>query len=279
MSKILKVLEPNTLGRDFIVGDLHGCFDQVQLFLSWIHFDGSKDRLFSVGDLVDRGPKNQECLRLLEKPWFHSVKGNHEDLMLDHLFGGPTNGWWIPNGGGWFVKMKHESKPQEFTETELKEFVKAKVLNLPLVITVPNHFTIVHAELNPGAVEGNITNEDLLSEDIVDILATEPCIDGLSATWERNIWYGLYAATDVTTEDVLKSSVDKFKNTWPIVSGHTPVTNPTIINNNLVNIDTMAFRIGKSPWNALTFFEPKSGKFWKVTDDVLEVTPRRLNYE
>ena len=46
----------NTRGRDFVVGDLHGCFDHLRVMLEHIQFNRVTDRLFCVGDLVDRGP-------------------------------------------------------------------------------------------------------------------------------------------------------------------------------------------------------------------------------
>ena len=53
----------NTVGRDFAVGDIHGCFTELQRGLEAIGFDPSTDRLFSVGDLVDRGSNAQAATR------------------------------------------------------------------------------------------------------------------------------------------------------------------------------------------------------------------------
>ena len=69
----------NENGRDFVVSDIHGCYDTLMVELAQIDFDQHKDRLFSVGDLVDRGPDSLKCLKLIEEPWFHPVIGNHED--------------------------------------------------------------------------------------------------------------------------------------------------------------------------------------------------------
>ncbi|WP_261986408.1 metallophosphoesterase, partial [Enterococcus faecium] len=63
MTKFVKHFGPNSIGRDFAVGDIHGCFSRLNSALNTIEFDPSKDRLFSVGDLVDRGP---ECHLILE---------------------------------------------------------------------------------------------------------------------------------------------------------------------------------------------------------------------
>ncbi len=46
----------NQAGRDFVVGDVHGCFRTLECALLEIEFDPSRDRLFGVGDLVNRGP-------------------------------------------------------------------------------------------------------------------------------------------------------------------------------------------------------------------------------
>ena len=73
----------NRKGRDFVVGDLHGAFRVLDEALAKVRFDPGCDRLFSVGDLIDRGPKSTRCLEFLDKPWFHAVRGNHEDDLLD----------------------------------------------------------------------------------------------------------------------------------------------------------------------------------------------------
>ncbi len=47
----------NEIGRDFAVGDIHGCFEHLSRSLKAIDFDEGVDRLFSVGDLVDAQTK------------------------------------------------------------------------------------------------------------------------------------------------------------------------------------------------------------------------------
>lgn len=78
-------LAANAAGRDFVVGDLHGHRDLLEQELQRIGFDTTRDRLFSVGDLVDRGPDSLATLVLLDEPWFHAVLGNHELMLLNHL--------------------------------------------------------------------------------------------------------------------------------------------------------------------------------------------------
>ncbi|MCW8994392.1 MAG: protein phosphatase, partial [Psychromonas sp.] len=47
--------QQNDQGRDFFVGDIHGKYGLLMLALSNVNFNANVDRLFSVGDLIDRG--------------------------------------------------------------------------------------------------------------------------------------------------------------------------------------------------------------------------------
>lgn len=55
----VKHFTENLQGIDYACGDIHGCFTKLRSVLEAINFDESKDRLFSVGDLVDRS-QNQK---------------------------------------------------------------------------------------------------------------------------------------------------------------------------------------------------------------------------
>jgi len=108
--------EQNTHGRDFVVGDIHGCFHALETELRLIDFDESKDRLFSVGDLVDRGPASQDALDWIAKPWFHAVRGNHEDIAMQYFNGKWTEDSYFSNGGDWFIRMSRE-RQKMFVDT------------------------------------------------------------------------------------------------------------------------------------------------------------------
>lgn len=82
---ILQQLPENTRGRDFIVSDIHGYFQQLEQALAAQKFDPSVDRLIAVGDLIDRGPQSARACEFLREPWFFSVLGNHEQAMLEWL--------------------------------------------------------------------------------------------------------------------------------------------------------------------------------------------------
>ena len=70
-------------GRDWVVGDVHGCFRTLGQALRAIDFEHGRDRLFSVGDLIDRGPNSIEALEWLEGERFEAVvMGSHEAEMV-----------------------------------------------------------------------------------------------------------------------------------------------------------------------------------------------------
>ncbi|MDQ7977162.1 metallophosphoesterase [Paraburkholderia sp. SARCC-3016] len=93
----------NTVGRDVAIGDIHGCFTKARAALRAIRFNPAVDRLFSVGDLVDRGPENEEVLDWLREPWFHAVRGNHEEMAIEFARGRLPAEYYMRNGGGWNI--------------------------------------------------------------------------------------------------------------------------------------------------------------------------------
>lgn len=131
---------PNAMGRDFVVGDIHGCYGLLMGELQRRNFDKTKDRLFSVGDLVDRGPDSHKCLSLPYEPWFYAVRGNHELLMHDAVNGG-DQALWFTNGGTW--ALEHDMG-------DLRILVNDMMERLPLAMQVEvngKQIGIIHADV------------------------------------------------------------------------------------------------------------------------------------
>lgn len=146
-SRILR-LGANTRGRDFVIGDVHGAFDLVLESMRQVTFDKDRDRLFSVGDLVDRGPESHRCLRFLRQPYVYAVRGNHEQMLIDIHAGGEPPEALVQylkarNGFGWWEK----------TEPAMRAQIVQAVSELPLAIEVQTPrgtVGLLHAEVPIG---------------------------------------------------------------------------------------------------------------------------------
>lgn len=134
-----RLIAKNEKGSDYVVGDIHGCFSKLQQVLDEAGFDEATDRLFTVGDLVDRGPESELVDRWLSKPWFYSTCGNHERMAIDFFDGFESAELYSYNGGGWFVTL----------DKERQRYYVELFKTLPLIIEVQvgeGKIGIVHAE-------------------------------------------------------------------------------------------------------------------------------------
>ena len=68
----------------YVVGDIQGCYDELQRLLEKIRFDPAADRLLCPGDLVNRGGKSLKTLRLLHslEDSFLATLGNHDTWQM-----------------------------------------------------------------------------------------------------------------------------------------------------------------------------------------------------
>lgn len=216
MSHWIRHFEHNRKGRDFVVGDLHGCFEELILLLAHTNFNPKRDRLFSVGDLVDRGHDSAKCLELLDKPWFFTVRGNHEQMLLDHWSSPGKNPAFDPD---WLVGM---------TTDEINAW-GAAISNLPHVIRVGKKsasFYIVHAEI--------WEQKALVTEQMIDeMLFSDEHQARIKALWSRSM---LFARG--------KDSPERFRHhaeDLPLIfCGHSIVPRPLQVER-AVYIDTGAF--------------------------------------
>ncbi|MDP4127457.1 MAG: metallophosphoesterase family protein [Bacillota bacterium] len=92
--------------KTFVIGDIHGCFEQFQKLLEVINPDLSIDRLIMLGDYIDRGPNSyltlQKVSNLQKEFGDHHVvllRGNHEQMALDYLHNPNYRSHWRWNGG------------------------------------------------------------------------------------------------------------------------------------------------------------------------------------
>lgn len=231
----------NTAGRDWAVGDIHGMFRLLQTELDNLGFDTSCDRLFSVGDLVDRGPDSELALEWIAKPWFHAVQGNHEDMAIRYVSPGNRDAYhYAANGGAWLIGK---------TPDEQGEYA----INLA---TLPYAIEVETADGLVGIVHADISGETW--SDMVHRFARVTSNNKLKAITNDVLW----CRDRIQSEDV--SGIPDMR---AVIVGHTPLSRPVVLGN-VYHIDTGAvFRGGY-----FTFID-------LATLETVPPMPRKLDWE
>lgn len=151
----IAVFEENTKGHDIIAGDIHG---SLTILANLVQKLRSGDRLFIVGDLADRGKDSLAVFEFIKKhnaknpiPQIFSIKGNHEDLLLDYIDTRLNSEKYTTkeeativntyknNGGKWAFNL---------TDAQLKD-LKMQIDQMPYIMHVrgKDPFNIVHADM------------------------------------------------------------------------------------------------------------------------------------
>jgi bis(5'-nucleosyl)-tetraphosphatase (symmetrical) len=119
----------------YAIGDVQGCYDELEELLGRITFS-RHDRLWFVGDLVNRGPKSLEVLRFVRSlgPRAVTVLGNHDlHLVAQH------EGFERPRADDTFADVM--AAPDR---RELVDWLRARPM-----MHVEGEFAMVHAGLLP----------------------------------------------------------------------------------------------------------------------------------
>ncbi len=131
------------MGRTIAIGDIHGCDTALEVLLRELQLQ-SDDAVIALGDVIDRGPDSKRCIEILlalkSKCQFQHIMGNHEEMMLDALYGGEWKDAWPRYGGleflysygGSFAGVPPEHLDfirggRDFIETETSIFSHATV--------------------------------------------------------------------------------------------------------------------------------------------------------
>lgn len=124
------------MGRTIVVGDIHGCFDELIDLMTLIDLQAD-DRLVAVGDLVVKGPKSLEVMELFTNDKrFSSVIGNHDRKLRQRWRGEPVR----------LSKDQRQTLEElEFHHERYFQFLRS----LPYTINLGSHL-VVHAGLRPG---------------------------------------------------------------------------------------------------------------------------------
>ena len=206
-----------------IIGDIHGCFDElVELFKALGYTISTQPdsetvveppqgrKAVFVGDFVDRGPKVPEVLRLVMQMQKTGaaicVPGNHDLKLVRALRGRNVN----PTHGLAESLAQLEKESTEF-KTEIAEFLDDLV----------SHYVLDSGKL------------------VVAHAGMKAELQGRASGHVRE--FALYGETTGETDEfglpIRVNWADEYRGTATVVYGHTPVTEPQWVNRT-INIDT-----------------------------------------
>ena len=160
--------------RTIVVGDIHGCYDELMVLLSDIDF-GKGDQVVAVGDLIVKGPKDRQVLDLfISDNRFSSVIGNQDLAVLR----------------SWRGENPNLTAAQRRTCDELelnRERYCAYLSSLPLMLDLGLH-VVVHAGVRPG-----VALEEQLADDLLELrtLGTN------RASRKGTPWYDVYTGDKI----------------------------------------------------------------------------------
>jgi len=122
----------------YAIGDIQGCFTSLMALLNRVDFDPARDRLWLVGDLVNRGPDSLRTLRFVRElgPAAVTVLGNHDLYLL-----------MVANGA---VRSRGKDDTiQAVLDAPDRDALLGWLRTRPLM-HVEDGFAMVHAGLLPG---------------------------------------------------------------------------------------------------------------------------------
>jgi serine/threonine protein phosphatase 1 len=205
-----KKLDLSHARKVFVVGDIHGMFTLLEQELAKLDFDFEQDHLLSVGDLIDRGPESHLAVEYAQKPWFHFVLGNHEQLAKAHLMGHP--GVHVGNGGAWFKELSSEDQAHH--------------------VAILNDAPVIMEVLVPSGRRIGLVHADLPVDDWSIIETLE---EAFHNQWTEYCLWNRSGIQDIGVEGI--------KNIDQVYFGHTPLRGVYRMGN-CAWIDTGACRTG-----------------------------------
>jgi len=129
------------MARTIIIGDVHGCLDELSELLKKLKL-ASSDRVYFVGDLIARGPKSKGVVGLARKIGAISARGNHEAKLLTVLAAANKNGKDLDLS---VLGKMHREVAEQLDKASWKWLSET-----PLWLDLPEHgLRIVHAGVHP----------------------------------------------------------------------------------------------------------------------------------
>lgn len=144
------------MSRTFAIGDIHGCSLTLVHLLHHVLRIEPGDTLYFLGDTIDRGPDSKGVIDLIlslkEKGYtIETLRGNHEQLMMDSVQSPEQFMLWMRNGGDATLRSFDVDTYAELPDTYKQFFESTRHY-----VETEKHI-LVHAGLNFSA-------EDIFSD-------------------------------------------------------------------------------------------------------------------
>lgn len=149
----------------YAIGDLQGCFDDLTKLIDKINFNPDQDKLWFVGDLVNRGPDSLSTLRYVKDLGnsAQTVLGNHDLHLLATYHG---------------LKKNNDTSITEILSAPDCDELMHWLRNQPLLIhDTKSQFTMVHAGIYP---EWTLSQAQQHAQELETILASNNYLDFLN---------------------------------------------------------------------------------------------------
>lgn len=140
------------MSRIFAIGDIHGCHHTFRKMISDGIRPTKQDHIYCIGDYIDRGPDSKGVIDYIlqlrrEGYHIHTLRGNHEQLMLDSKGDRQKRLDWYINGGDKTLKSFGVSTFEEMDPVYQEFFRRTRYY-----FQTPD-FIFVHAGLNFNRVD------------------------------------------------------------------------------------------------------------------------------
>lgn len=143
----------------YAIGDVHGCFSELQTLLAELAFNAKRDQLIFVGDLLSRGPDSIGVMRFVRDSGDHAITvlGNHEVRALAGLSG--------------YGSADFEKHMQFLAEAPDRDELFSWLRHQPLIHSNPElGFAVVHAGIHPfWSLEESCRRAELLQALIANV--------------------------------------------------------------------------------------------------------------
>lgn len=225
----------------------------LDALLQAVEFSQARDRLFALGDLVDRGPDGAALLEMTEKPWFFSLKGNHEVMFVESQRNWKVRMMWSQHGNEWSERIPAK---------RLARLVElASALPLMAEVKLPGNTScgLVHAEV-PENVSWKEARQRMESSGL-DLMDQAPySIEG-SLLWGRQRFL---AAREHRAGATVSEGLRLVRGIDSVITGHSVTGRGLPIQfGNQFFIETGAYL----PNGAMTLLELGAWKFSRVLRD------------